>query len=1257
MLAAVLCLLFAARANAQVILPVNTAAGLMSALTTVDQNPGTRYEINITGNIMLAAGTTLPAINTTSPLIINGNNFTVNGGGVQQGLFVYSGTVAINNLAIINAAAVGGSSSAGGVAGGGMGAGGALLVASGGNVTVSNVTLSNNNATGGAGGAAGGEGGGGGGLGGNGGNTCCGSGGGGVGRGADGGNGAFGTPGSAGIVIGAANGGAGTGGSASGGVAGGGGGGNAAAGGGGGVGGGNAPSLVDGGSGGFGGGGGGGTSTGGTGGFGCGGGGSLLTGGAGGYGGGGGNGPTGGTGGFGGGAAGGGFFSAGGGGGAGMGGAIFVQQGGTLTLAGSLSINGNSVTPGLGGCGCAGDGQAFGSGIFMQGNGMLAFAPGSGQAQTISDLIADEKGVIAAGYTPPTGFTPGSWGLILDGPGSLTLSAANQYSGGTNVLSGSLVAGNNGAFGSGMVSLAAGTTLSFVSGTNFTIANNFQISGDPNFAPPVGTTQTLTGVISGSGSLTQDGPGTLVLRNSNSYTGATTISSGTLALAGNGSISASSGVNDNGVFSIAGLTTFNTTINSLSGNGAVALGSNTLGLSNASGTFGGVITGAGGILLLGGTETLTGASTYRGGTFILGGTLAVGNNNALGSGRVEMANGATLAFTESGINLPNAILLGVLAGTINTGTNTDTISGVITGPNDLTKIGSGTLILSANNPYIGPTNVNAGTLDVTGSIANSSLSTVASGATLTGTGTVGSVKINSGGVLLPGAAGAPGTSLTIAGNLAFASGAVYLVQVNPTAATTTNISGTATLSGATVNAVFASGNYVTKSYDILRAVGGINGIFATLTNSSLPAGLADNLSYSGTDVFLNITANLPLNGLTINERNVAVGLDNYFNSGGALPANFLPIFGLTGGALANTLMHLDDEVATGSEVPVFQLMDEFLNLMLDPFVDGRLGSGANHGGGAAMGFAPDAQTELPPDVALAYAGVLKAPPAPPFQQRWTAWAASFGGANSTAGDPAVIGSSNLVAQTFGFAAGMDYHYSPDTVVGFALGGGGTDWGLAGGMGTGRSDAFQTGVYGITRAGPAYLGGALAFANHWITTSRATMGDILNANFDGQSYGGRVEGGYRFAVLPALGVSPYAAVQAQAFHTPNYSETDVTGGGFGLNYAAMNATDTRTELGARFDDPAVVGGIPVLLRGRLAWAHDFVSDPALSAAFQSLPGSNFTVNGAPIPHDSALTTAGAEFFFTPRWTLLVKFEGEFAPGSQTYAGSGTLRYVW
>ena len=187
--------------------------------------------------------------------------------------------------------------------------------------------------------------------------------------------------------------------------------------------------------------------------------------------------------------------------------------------------------------------------------------------------------------------------------------------------------------------------------------------------------------------------------------------------------------------------------------------------------------------------------------------------------------------------------------------------------------------------------------------------------------------------------------------------------------------------------------------------------------------------------------------------------------------------------------------------------------------------------------------------------------------------------------------------------------------------------------------------------------ALAFTNNWFTTNRSALGDQLTANFDGQSYGGRIEGGYRYFVLPALGVTPYGALQAQDFHTPAYSETDVTTGGFGLNYGAMNATDVRTELGARFDDPTLLYGKPLILFGRLAWAHDFVNNPALNANFQALPGAGFTVNGAPIPHDSALTTAGAELFLSANWSLLAKFEGEFGNGSQTYAGTGTLRYTW
>ena len=79
--------------------------------------------------------------------------------------------------------------------------------------------------------------------------------------------------------------------------------------------------------------------------------------------------------------------------------------------------------------------------------------------------------------------------------------------------------------------------------------------------------------------------------------------------------------------------------------------------------------------------------------------------------------------------------------------------------------------------------------------------------------------------------------------------------------------------------------------------------------------------------------------------------------------------------------------------------------------------------------------------------------------------------------------------------------------------------------------------------------------------------------------------------------------------------------------------------------------------RVAWAHDWVSNPSVGAAFETLPATNFTVYGAPMPQNSALASAGAELFITPRLTVLAKFDGAFAPGSQTYTGTGTLRYTW
>ena len=308
--------------------------------------------------------------------------------------------------------------------------------------------------------------------------------------------------------------------------------------------------------------------------------------------------------------------------------------------------------------------------------------------------------------------------------------------------------------------------------------------------------------------------------------------------------------------------------------------------------------------------------------------------------------------------------------------------------------------------------------------------------------------------------------------------------------------------------------------------------------------------------------------------------------------------------------------------------------MLDPFVygDGSAQGGAR-GGGSALG--------LP--------------------QGWNVWAAGFGGFAAASGD-AGAGSHNALANSAGFAGGVDYAVAPGAVIGAALAGSNLGWGLADGLGGGSGNAFQAAVYGAARRGPLYLAAAGTFAEEWLSTNRAgPFQGPITANDIAQDFAGRAELGD--AIGFALGaqsvtLSPYVALQAQSVESPSYAEDDLTFSGFGLAYSSLSQGYASGELGVRFDTRVhLQGAMAVDLRARVAYAHDWTGGPTISAAFAAVPGAAFTVAGAALPKNAALLTAEADFTVGPNLSALFKLDGALAPAANAIAGSATLRYAF
>ncbi len=445
-------------------------------------------------------------------------------------------------------------------------------------------------------------------------------------------------------------------------------------------------------------------------------------------------------------------------------------SGGTMINAGTLTI---------------GNGGALGTGAVGDYD-TLAFGNTTG-SMTVSNVIS------------------GSGQIIQSGAGGTTiLSSINGFSGPTSITGagGILQLGNaNAIWDSTLTMTKSGGSVAFSSGIHtFTVgglADAVSTAGSKLSTANIALTDTASqgvtlilggnnasttysGQITGTGgNLVWNGAGTLTLvgaNGTNTFTGTTTINSGTLQLGDaasfNGSVGNNSGaIVDNAALIVASFT--NQTLgNPISGTGSLTLnaavpatGSTTLTLTAADTYTGGTTISAGTLQIgTGGSLPATGviATSFTNATtnVTTSGTLAFNNSNGVtvaamitGSGNVTQLAGTTVltnADTYTGGTTITAGALQLGDGSANNGSVTgaivdnasliiadptsQSVSNTISGTGSLTKTGAGTATLAAGNSFTGPTTINQGELSIS---ADSSLGTVS-------TPTVGQLTINGG---------------------------------------------------------------------------------------------------------------------------------------------------------------------------------------------------------------------------------------------------------------------------------------------------------------------------------------------------------------------------------------------------------------------------------------------------------------------------------------------------------------------------------
>ncbi|HVI57823.1 MAG TPA: autotransporter domain-containing protein [Luteimonas sp.] len=778
-------------------------------------------------------------------------------------------------------------------------------------------------------------------------------------------------------------------------------------------------------------------------------------------------------------------------------------------------------------------------------------------AESVIRVDPDVTATIAAGIA-------GSGGLVKTDTGTLVLSGENTYAGGTRIDRGTLSvsADSNLGAASGALSFDSGTlrnTAAFASARGATL-----LAGGGTFE--TGADLTLSGSVDGAGALTKTGAGTLTLTGGNTYAGGTRVLAGTLV----GDADAIRG--------------------DLANDGTVVLDQ----VTDAG--FAGDITGTGAMAKRGaGALTLAGDSVLD--WSIEAGTLVAQASRFAGDAAI--ADGAVFRFTDA----------------------SGSYGGVLSGAGRFEIAGGASPFVLAGNSigFAGATALDSGTLRIDGSLGG--LVTVAGGAVLTGTGTLGSV--DNAGTLAPG--NSIGT-LNLTGDYVHRDGAVFEAEIEPGGGSDLlDVAGSATIDGGSVQVIKLPGQYEGGTrYTLIDAAGGVSGTFDTL-DQDLPF-LDLLLGYDANHVYLDVQRNdvgfdIVCGDGTFNQCQVAGALDR-----------------IAGGEPSDDLQAALAEVTT-MDLPDAQAAFDRL-------------SGEAHG--SLAGILLEGHALYGQAVSRRIADRREATGAE--RLRGGAWVRAYGASSDLDGD------GNAHAADFeqrGLAVGFDAWGGERWLVGASFNALRIDADFRPGD-RGEADAKNASLYASLQGDRAYLDAVTSFA-WWDNdiTRRIEVGDIARearSGYGGHRFATHLEAGWTFALgraqrlTPLVGVD-YAKLDQEGFREEGAQDLDLIG-------RSQDVERTTASAGLRWETAFDSGEWTFEPTLQARWLRALGDEHAeLAVAFAGAPDIGYRVRGVSWPGDRGLLGVGLQVRRGDDLDLFVDLDYQKGGGLEAKSLGAGLRWRW